>query len=443
MAKVREITFKDVQTFMKTCGYEFEGIWQEDIVKALCKYPNVVVQGPRQITGKTWCVGTKQATNATIGGRRVVLGFPTARQGKRISFEDIEGKVEKFISKMPMRERYLMKRKGPGSKSDILWGNEGRLEALSVNRAAEAGGQGWTCHDLVIDEGHESDLQTHAIFDPFTTKAKLAGVGSNTILGIGGGKNSLIQLKTKDKNYHHIKIMPSDIIAADPSMQKFFDDKKEEYAAKMHLYYQHYECSEVVAGARSLFQNIPEHIEIPDNLKSHPVRHVFGIDIGRESDMTVVTHFEVVDKICNLVHYDAFTGMDFLAQGKRIFEFINEYPYFPGDVVIESNFGIGLCDILRYTERTTSTGRKVKGYIPGLTTYFVTADNKDGLALSLADKIYKGEFAIRDKHARDEVEGIMMHIKENGKTKWDHGDIFSSILSAMNRLMSIEVRAIQ
>ena len=38
------------------------------------------------------------------------------------------------------------------SKSDIKYRHGGRLEALSANAAAEAGAQGYTAHNVVLDE---------------------------------------------------------------------------------------------------------------------------------------------------------------------------------------------------------------------------------------------------------------------------------------------------
>ena len=61
MANPRHINYNDVRTFMDICELKFEGDWQRDIIKHLCENVNSVLQGSRQVTGKTWCTGTVQA----------------------------------------------------------------------------------------------------------------------------------------------------------------------------------------------------------------------------------------------------------------------------------------------------------------------------------------------------------------------------------------------
>lgn len=369
------------------------------------------------------------ATAFLVHGGSVIQAMPTMAQGKTILFRDTSGMVNAIKERLP---RGAM-RVETDTKTEKSYSNGAKFQLVSVEQMKdeEHPPEGYRAELIIIDEGHRATEKILGICTPMLFWARKAGVAKLLISGVGGHRLSLIEAMKK-KGYTVARATPDMILQADPSFQKVFDEFKGELTDIE--YRQHILCEQVSEGMQKMFGPIL-HAEplSPVDIPKFGENILFGIDVGRSSDRTCIAVLRrragYTDLIGTYYTTGPFTTRENNGQDVRIFSYIDQHLYNPGNIAIEVNgLGYGLWDILKKDMFIAIQG------VP------LTYKLKRQLVDMLTRDIREGIFRCEQQKDIDELEGLEFEINETGKYKWDHSDLLSAILMAyatQQKVMSI------
>jgi hypothetical protein len=436
-------TLAEVERFMKLLEFEYKGQWQRDIVEFLCANPYAILQAPRQNAGKTFCV-TLFAACALVKGLRVMIGTPVLRQGERILIKRIEDmlKVVERASKGKLRREI-------DNVQTKAWTNGAELRVVSLSEGSKAGAQGFTADILVVDEAHEVTEDVYGVVEPTLDVAAAEGRARIILLGIGGNDEvtSLIEVKKYDNDgnpspqFRSLRLVPEDIVKCDPAKYGPFYENKEK-TIMPQVWAQHYLCLPAAMGTQRVFMNLPGYVQPEWELEAP--RYEFGIDVGRISDSTFCSVFEIRGDVCNLVDYWRGTGRDWENQAANICPFIYSYagksfPFTAGRYVkIETNgLGWGLVDEIRKWQN--DNGERLFHNARGVHTSDQPPSFMKTRALYRAmEAAYRGKFGVgtnednpdtaaRLDGLRRELLKLTYEIQEQNMHKWPHSDPLASL----------------
>ena len=354
---------------MAEIGEVYRGDWQREILRALCEHRYNVIKGPRQKSGKTHMTAVHKAARICLDAGRVGIGMPTMRSGTRILADRIAGMVYRWSTRHPEMKRDAK------NANYMTWTKEGQeadsiLVVVSLHEGSRASVQGFTFDDVIIDEGHECSRDIYDALEPTMDLAAQEERDYKTIIGIGSDTGeALIDLVLTPEffneqeevdpddmplafNLHHIQI--EEIIKGNPRLAAFY--RKKERSVPAHIWAQHYLTISGGLGVRRIYPYIADKADAA-NLNT---RHlIFGIDVGKLVDKTVVTCLECRPSsryesrlAVNLIDFIELPGSLYTDQAKLIQDYV--YGWYPnarerprGNVAIETNGpGEGLADIL-------------------------------------------------------------------------------------------------
>lgn len=395
--------------------------WQPAIIRHLFSASDTVLQGSRQVVGKSYTLSWALA-GAVACGLRAVIGMPTLRQSSRILLRetaqrmlDIEARTRGF--------RRLTK-----GQLEVRWSNGGGLLALSTDEAGRRGAQGYTCDLLVIDEGHTTTReQTLDIFEPLLLVARLAGHGRLVIAGVGGAKDSLIEtMKAPPAAFPALTLNDVALLKYKPELASTFDRLRDTLTKDQ--YDQMIRCLPVAAGQRMLFGPIPE-LARGIGERTHLC---FGVDVAKMQDQTIVAVLEVkpsfdVSEVnaVNLIAVHHIPGGMYTQQARDIIAIVNSYYDSPvlrplGNVLVESNaMGDALADVI------SEFGMSDVG------TNYTSAKWKAWNVDDLRAGIRHGWFGVPCDEARRELSGLTYDVDLKGNVTYEHSDILSATLLAL------------
>lgn len=390
------------------------GSWQEKIFGTLLNYRKVILQGPRQATGKSY-LAALLAVIYILLGFRVVVAMPSLRQGSRILLRRIKRWME------VLEPQFGLKRI-KDDELEVEWQNGGGLMALSTNEAAGKGAQGYTCALLLIDEGHEAPQDMFGIYRALVKVAMRAGYGKIVILGVGGPADSLIEFQKTTGEYELEFWNDEKIIALDPSWDAEFKADLAELSPEDYDKFNR--CLPVRAGGRLVFGALPEKINLNAILtvKLMPPPHwVLAMDVGKRVDETVLYASRVRGTMLQVEQVFRWRGTDYVKQVDEIEDVVGRFPHAMHDLGVEVNGpGEPVADIM-----------EARASLRGLTRIYTT-DNKPIFQKSLWIKDLQkcaryGHIAVADPTARGTLEKLSYEIKDDGRYDWPHDDDLSAL----------------
>lgn len=436
-----KVTDKSVEHIMSILNYEWHGEWQKEIVQACIDYPEIVIQGPRQVTGKTWCVALYEACRI-IAGHTATIGYPTMTQGTRLLGERIINNVDQFgstIGKAINRKFWKKPKEQATYRHWVLAedpNHEGKLYSLSANETSIHLPEGYTTDDLVLDESHRLTERTLGIFEPFTDVASKQGNATITYMGVGGFKTSLIEKKKLQSDIKVIRYTADDIIAMDPAWKPVLEKRKA--SLPDWQWRQHYMCEQSSEGQRFMHPSILPGIDVTECIQQgqKPIL-CFGIDVGRVRDSTVVKVISTVNKIIDnemrlvVNEIDSFEmmGDDYELVADAVYSWINGRFYWrPERIVVELNGpGIPFHDML-----CKRFGKRINGIHTG-------AENKLQFWNELCMAISEGCFGVEDEIARTHYESMMYAVAiKDGKIEFEHSDYWMGLFMAWSAMGKAE-----
>lgn len=411
----------------------WKGEWQRDAVKHVMDNIYSTEQMGRRL-GKSY--GTGLIGTTYMGAGLPVIGaMPTMQQGSRQIFRQISRNLS-YLGQVfyPLRRRLI------DNMSNILLPNAGELTLLSADKGAEKEGYGGAF--LFVDEAHKCDISTLSIFQPFTDDYIAQGVGRVLLLGIGGPEESAIEYMQNPPEYQDDMITEDDApiatkyapfrLDADELAEKYPELKPRFDAARRLLsteeYNQHYRCKPVPIGTRMIYPALKRQCQ--GILESDTPRYVFGIDVGKKKDATVVCTLRVKDskslglKTLELIDFHEIKGSRYPEQASQIMEYI--WGYYKqarerelNNICIETNGpGEALADILE------DTG------IVDLQRSWTDEKWKRLVIRELQQGARQGWFAVPDSIAYRQLASLSFEIDGFGKEKWEHNDLHSALLVA-------------
>jgi hypothetical protein len=434
------VTIDGVECIMRALGYEWRGPWQREAVQAMCDFPEVVIQGSRQVFGKTFCVGLFEAARI-IAGNTVTIGYPTLTQGTRLLGERTIANVNRFGDTMEQLTGRKFWKKSREQTTYQRWAlmedltHEGKLYSLSANEISIHVPEGYTTDDLDLDESHRLTQKTLGIFEPFTDIAAEQGNAHIVYLGVGGHKASLIETKKHQDGVKVVRWPASRIVAAEPRWAEVFDKRRASLSDWQ--WRQHYEVLQSTEGMRLMFPDpIPESISTQEWQRRGltPVLF-FGIDVGKEIDATVLKVIAVINsdsgKIINEIDTLTLPGCDYPDQGQILFDYVNSrYNWRAENIICETN-GVGnpFRDILN-----KAGFRNIRGI-------FTTDDLKEGFWNQMNVMIREGRFGCKREESRLHYEGMMFEYVHKGDKyvmEFEHSDYWMALCMAFAGLSEIE-----
>lgn len=392
--------------------------WQSRIIQSFINYPLVALQGCRQATGKTFLAAI-WAICFILLGYRVEVGLPSLRQGSRIL-------LRKIHLWMLCLERELGMRRDVKNTLEIEWDNGGGLMALSTNEQAERGVQGYTCSLQIIDEAHEALDDYFGNYSPHAAIALKEGYGSRILLGVGGIPASVMEHK-KELPHYHLEFWDDDaILKMDPSWEKYFQDQQLELTPEK--YNQMFKLRKVTTGGRALFPNLLERAPV---MTQFPPRYIFGIDVGKRKDATIVASWEIrpssivaQQMAANLVEAYEIPGSDYMEQAHSIIKYVDSnYLYSQRDIAIELN---GPGEVLRDV-----LGELGWRMINGI---WITGQYKEALLKLMQSGVRQKWIGCPDPVARADLSEMSMDVDLKGKVTYSHSDIGSAAIVGINQL---------
>lgn len=414
----------------------YRGGWQNEIVDWIGAHTYNTVQVWRR-AGKSYAVGL-WATAYMAAGYRVIMAMPTMQQGSRLIFRQVSRNMHRLAVVFPALRNRLI-----DNATNILLENAGELTILSADKGAEK--EGYGCEYLIVDEAHKCDISTLAVFQPFTDDAVEQGVGRVSLIGIGGPEESAIEAMQQEPSdtaeldliqeggadrpttrYDGLRMDSDEYVKIYPQLAARF-----ERARRLLLpmeYDQHYRCKTVPIGTRMIYPGLRRKGE--NIIDTDSPRYVFGIDVGKKKDATVVAALMIKDskglnvKSMELVHYHEIRGSRYPEQAPQIMEYIagfyKQLSLRPiGNIAIETNGpGEALADILEdygiVDIQRSWTDDKWKRYI--------IRDLQRGAR--------DGSFSVPDSQAYRQLAALSFEIDGFGKEKWEHNDLHSALLVA-------------
>ena len=404
------INIYSVTKILMLLNLKWRGFWQFYALHHILSHTRTTLQGARQSTGKSWML-TILACVYIIAGERVIIGMPTMSQSVRILMRNIDEAMAQLERVLPI------KRVKPDNVTEKIWDNGGSVTALSVNKTAQK--EGYTGTLLIIDEGHRATSDILSIFLPFIDVAMTEGKGRIVVTGVGGFTSSLIEDKKIDNGgvFYPYLVTTADIVKEKPEYQVVFDEAKKILSEAE--YAQMYDCLPVTTDAKYAFPSVPDGVEYNIAWNATPPVYVFGTDVGRESDPTVMTVLDVRGDKIELIDRIQITKTSFPEQASLLFEFINKYHYIQGNVIVEKNgLGHGLVDCLRV-------------YIPNLKAVDLSYTLKESLINDLQRRVEKGTFGVKIEKTEVELKKVLVSVKANGKLEWTHSDDMSSVIMGL------------
>ena len=426
--QLQKISIQTLENLLRLIGSKWLGPWQREMAESLISNRELIIQAPRQV-GKTYVVALLIVAYILCGGT-VVLGMPTLKQTKSV----IMYTVMKMVGRL--RRKYLafnaLLRSEINNRGEQVYRNGGRLIVISMKQVtggeAEITEEGYTSDLNVIDEGHRGKREILGVISPFLTQAKRQGWARSIILGVGGHKSSLIE-EMKTEGYSHIHFDRYQIEALDPSYTAVFDSFLRELTPIQ--YRQHILCESVAEGMHKIFGPIQLAIPMPpeEAAKYREVYH-FGIDVGRTSDLTMVTAVRHKAGYIDLMDTYSTRGDFYLADGggqdEQVYAWIDAFKWKGERIAIEINgLGVGLWDVLKAEKLIGMSGvhldEKMKRFMV------------DQLIIAVRD----GRFRCVRQEDADHLEGLQFEIKENGKYVYEHSDLLSSLIMAYCSMQTV------
>ncbi len=403
-----------IVNLMSILGVRWRGWWQYELMRHILDNHYSLVQGARQITGKTWVLALL-ATAYIFAGYKVIIGMPTFGQATKILFAEINKFCRYLERVLPIG---TMARLQPDNQSHICWNNGAELIAVSAGKLADK--EGFTGCLLIIDEAHRLDPETLDICEPFVSLAVMDGHGRCVLSGIGGPKGSLIEKKKKKGAYAALKITPERILDEAPQYKSIVDHAKK--SMTVQGYDQMYNCNVVTAGLRHAFDLIPYDIGIDES--AVVTSEIFGIDVaGHGTDHTVCCHASVYgDKYVWDDHLDI-ANANSIVQARNIFNYINKWMYREENIAIEKNGpGMGLYDCLTFDEFH---------YFVDLRLVTMSTGLKHWMFREIKKMMLEERFSVTDEVMREDMEEVIETVGTDGKSTWSHSDITSGVLVGM------------
>lgn len=427
------VTIDAVERVLSALGHEWRGEWQREIAKALCEAEEVVIQGPRQVTGKTFTVGMYEGTRI-ISGRTVTVGYPTLSQTTRLLGENIAKNVNQFNNLYQDATGKPMFRRPKDQVTYMKWQmlddptHIGKLYSLSANEISKHVPEGYTTDDLNLDEAHRQTVKTLGTFEPFTDIASQRGDATIAYMGVGGHKLSLIEIKKQQPGVKVIRYTADDIAQMDPRWIPVFQKRKESLSSWQWRI--HYMCEKLSEGMKFMYPELPGAIDIqPELVRNIMPTLYFGVDVGKVVDSTVVKVISVVQGIRNneaveiVNEVDSFeiSGCSYTDQAQAIYKWIDGRFYWKANrIVVELN-GVGqafydiLCEIF---------GKSLRGI-------HTTADLKEQFWHESSMAVREGRFGVKDQLARAQYEALMYNVRESdGKLEFEHSDYWMALCMA-------------
>lgn len=413
------LTFAEVDAFRAELGLEWRGPWQMRIMQALIDNRFCIVKGPRQNSGKTWCIALLMAFCICKLGMGWVIGLPTIRQGSRILADRVSGFCAQYEQTHELKR--LVKNAGY-----MTWDNGGLLAVVSLHEGSRAGVQGFTAHGLVLDEGHEYDRVIYDAILPVLDVAAADDLSRVIVSGVGGFPNfSLIwelQQPPEDADAEDIErfelthISVDEISAESPKLARFFAKKKRSIPDDSWRRY--YLCEDFAEEGRSIFPVLPEALH---GYQGAPWQMEFGIDIGRSQSYTAVVAMKVYGEAAEVVDHLTLRGIDFVQQADKICPWIQRFPYLPHNVRIGYNsFDYGLHNILLYREGFS-----------GITTVRASDEaphwSKTKWIQRLMVMARDGKLAVKDPLLRKKLLALQYSQNETGVYDWPTDDVFAAM----------------
>jgi len=407
----RAVTVALVYAVAALLGQFWHGLWQRRLVWNIVNNERVINQAPRQ-TGKGWVLALCCAT-ALLCGLIVTIAMPTLTQSQRILFRAITGNMAKLERVFGSKLRRIR-----NTETEVLWSNGAELRALSSNEASQK--EGYTSHWVVIDEAHNAQPSLLAMFNPYLTQARREGIAKIILNGIGGHPSSVIEAM-KDNGYSSLRIDDEIVQADNPSYAPIFEEARQTLSETE--YRQHYKCLSVLEGSRYIFPIVNDAIELQRDIA--PVRFHFGIDVGRVSDLTVVSVVERCGDSMNLVNELHIGACPFPEQAARVYQFIDGYPYLPEQIGLETNgMGIGLYDDLV---------KKIFGVRPIRMTY----ELKRSAIFELQRLMKLRKFGVAEPRARGAFRDLTYEVNETYKYAFAHSDSLSALIIALCTMQTV------
>jgi len=357
--------------------------WQLAELALFLDHSHASLQGARQGAGKTFVAALVIACHLLLGSS-VTVSMPTYRQGSSIL-------IRRVLLFMQLLETSAGLRRTTCNAHESAWDNGARLTALSTSAGGRRGTQGFTSRVVVIDESHELRWQHMSWFLPLVALAMKRGHGRLLLLGVGSdddhaparardlpGYASLVlddaTLSQLDA-LHRAALPPGDPELDEMSWADFFAQEREVWDEE--YYRQFYMCQAPGSGQRRIFERVPELVGLvggtdaracgnrPDTWPGAHQRaveqfngsatgggayatseYVFGIDVGKQRDQTVVAILESRGAYSNMVDCVRLPlGMPYTQQGRELAALWRAWRY--PRVCIELNGpGAGLCDVL-------------------------------------------------------------------------------------------------
>lgn len=411
----------------------WKGDWQRDAIQHVMANTYSTEQMARRL-GKSY--GTALIATTYIGAGLPVLGaLPTMQQGSRQIFRQVSRNLSFLGLIFPTLAKRII-----DNMSNILMPNKGEITLLSADKGAEKEGYGGAF--LFVDEAHKCDVSTLQIFQPFTDDYVREGVGRVLLLGIGGPPDSAIEYMQNPPEfqddmvsetdapiatkYAPFRLDADDLAEKHPVLKPTFD--KALALLGVEGYNQHYRCKTVPVGTRMIYPGLKRYLEA--KVETDTPRYVFGIDVGKVKDATVICVLRVKEakqlgvKALELVEFHEIRGSRYPEQAPLIMDYI--WKFYPAarerelnNINIETNGpGEALADILE------DMG------IVDLQRSWTDDKWKRLIIRDLQQGSRQGWFACPDSIAYRQLSSLSFEIDGFGKEKWEHNDLHSALLKA-------------
>lgn len=395
--------------------------------------PETTYQGPRQGAAKTENVALYGACGIA-NGSGVIMGMPAQHQASVIT----RARIMEFLREF---QRFgWVRPSGQSGFFNATWNTGGFLRVVSAHQAEmqdrrKTSQPGHTGQILILDEGQNLFDEDVRELLPSVAIAYLEGKSKVIIPGVGGPPASIIEAK-KTMGYASFWIDDRIVMAEEPQFAPFFAQMERENTTE--FYEANYKCLPITAGARLLYPDLPSLI--PPPYYAGPSINVYGIDVGRTRDYTVIAH---------LRHWPAWGASHVLGfkqiphgnledQARWCFEWIEAGGALPPEVTGQDRYwddtqigcetngiGTGLSDPLQ------------RRYFPRLQKVNVDEKRIHKAVQSLRVKFKQGAYSVSDE-ARSlrtgvppqRLDALTFKIDEKGKYKYPHSDANAALIVA-------------
>ena len=328
------LTLAGIENILKLNGERWRGEWQVEACRAIVEHSEVIIQGPRQVFGKTFC-NASAGTAMILNNHTVIIAFPTLSQGTRLLNQAISQRVNNigpYIGGWKMRSDAMTDKWWNSRELDerYLPAVSGRLLTLTGNESTKSKPEGYTGDDLFLDEAHRYTENILGVFSPFLNIARRRRRHKLILSGVGGHKKSLIERAKSFTTQHYpnplifkvVRWTAKDIVNVDPSWQDTFDLDKSMLPEWQWL--MNYMMEPATEGLRYMYADPltpPSDIFLQN--KHYEYIYYVGIDIGYTQDATVVTVFKKIGDIITITDHLEMVNVKVQEKVERIAAFIN------------------------------------------------------------------------------------------------------------------------